>query len=657
MKRFLLKTNRKNNHFQGLSRIVGMLLILLSQKGFSQAPTITWDKTIGSSSTENAGSLIKTSDGGYLLGGDFYGSNAANRDRTQNGWDTGNNLYEDYWVVKLDAAGNKVWDRVLGSSLTDIGGYVCQTTDGGYIVGGTSNGAVNGDKTTPNKGNGNNDYWIVKLDASGNKLWDQTFGSTSHDNLKSIMATSDGGCILGGVSSGTASGDKSVGTKGSADYWVVKVSSSGTKQWDKTYGGSLSDQLIKVIQTSDGGYLFGGYTLSFATGDKTESSRGSNDYWVVKADANGDKQWDKRFGGDADDFLTSLTETTDGGFVLIGNIEGTSTGGDVTDTHVSTTFPDAWIVKISSSGTKVWDFIYGGSRDEDEADIITTSDGGFMCLISAGFTEDGDITPSSPLRGGEDYWFLKLNADGTKNWDKIVGSDGSETVVSVVQTTDGGYLAYGRVGSTGGGDQTVNYSSIDLWLVKLGGGLCTLSATATTTAATCSGSGAIANGQLILATNSGGTKAAYSIGSSYSGVDFSSATSIGSLPYTVTSTLTNPTVPQPYTIRVFNSATCYQDYVVVLPPTKCVAADLSVTVSPVTQTGNAGEFLTYTVTLNNAGPDTAGDIQIKVPMPEPKATLLSAQASNGTYNTTTNIWTITSLPVGNATLAFTVKVN
>jgi hypothetical protein len=195
----------------------------------------------------------------------------------------------------------KQWDKDFGGSSSSSNDLTSlqQTTDGGYILGGFSDSPAGGDKTQPSQGSF--DYWVVKIDAGGNKQWDKTFGGSSGDRLTSLHQTADGGYILGGYSSSGAGGDKTQASKGGDDYWVVKIDASGNKQWDKTFGGSNQDYLSSLQQTTDGGYILGGYSSSGSGGEKTQPSQGSFDYWVVKIDAGGNKQWDKGFGGSGTD--------------------------------------------------------------------------------------------------------------------------------------------------------------------------------------------------------------------------------------------------------------------------------------------------------------------------------------------------------------------
>src|SRR6478735_4111411 len=187
----------------------------------------------------------------------------------------------------------KLWDKTFGGSSSNGLSALLQTSDGGYILGGQSDSGISGDKSGPSKGGV--DYWVVKLDANANKLWDKTIGGSNHDQFPYLKQTADGGYILGGTSLSGIGGDKSQVNKGIRDYWVVKLDGSGNKIWDKTFGGSEDDVLSCLQQTTDGGYILGGWSASGISGDKSQPVVGnisSDDFWVIKLDANGNKTWD-----------------------------------------------------------------------------------------------------------------------------------------------------------------------------------------------------------------------------------------------------------------------------------------------------------------------------------------------------------------------------
>jgi hypothetical protein len=158
--------------------------------------------------------------------------------------------------------------------------WVEQTTDGGFILGGTSGSDISGDKTENT--NGIKDYWIVKTDSLGSIQWQNTIGGNLNDHLTSISEISDGSYILGGSSLSDSTGDKTENTNGSTDFWILKTDAGGTIQWQNTIGGSDADALNIIRPTSDGGYILGGYTQSHISGDKTENCYGGPDYWIVK---------------------------------------------------------------------------------------------------------------------------------------------------------------------------------------------------------------------------------------------------------------------------------------------------------------------------------------------------------------------------------------
>ena len=234
---------------------------------------IQWQNTIGGYENDNLYSLQQTTDGGYILGGRSM-SNATG-DKTEN-----SQGLDDYWVVKIDATGNIQWQNTIGGNSWDELESIEQTSDGGYILGGSSDSDNSGDKTENSQGDF--DYWVVKLDATGNLQWQNTIGGDNWDKLKSIQQTTDGSYIFGGYSSSNISGDKTENSQGNYDYWVINIDSIGNILWQNTIGGLYAEALSSIKQTIDGGYIIGGQSVSPISGDKTEDSQGNNDYWVIK---------------------------------------------------------------------------------------------------------------------------------------------------------------------------------------------------------------------------------------------------------------------------------------------------------------------------------------------------------------------------------------
>lgn len=373
----------------------------------------------------------------------------------------------DYWVVKVDANGVKQWDRRFGGRDIDDLMVVEQTPDGGYILAGATNSPIGGDVSQG--GPGQWDYWLVKLDATGAKQWDKRFGGTEDEVLNAFQQTSDGGYILGGLSGSPASYDVTQPRRGQADFWVLKLDARGTKQWDRRFGGSGFDNIRALQQTSDGGYILGGESDSPAGADKTGPARGQWDYWVVKMDASGTKQWDRTFGGTGEDLLWSLQQTLDGGYILGGFCDSPA-GGD--RTQPSQGLNDYWILKLDANGTKQWDRSVGGSGNDVLRSIRQLADASFVLAGTSNSPVGGDITQVSP--GAYDYWIVQLDALGTKQWDRRFGGNDYDELRTLHPTPDGGFMLGGTSFSPASGDRTqASQGWADYWVVKVGTGALT----------------------------------------------------------------------------------------------------------------------------------------------------------------------------------------
>jgi hypothetical protein len=438
-------------------------------------PGIEWDKKYGGNMAEKFVTMTATPDGGYILAGNSNSGMSGEKSEPKRGPVAQTPFTEtDYWIVKIAADGSKQWDKTIGGNGQDQLSAIISTSDGGYLVGGTSRSNASGEKSqdawNPQASdlNKKNDYWIIKLAANGSKQWDKTIGGTVTDDLKSIAQTADGGYILAGNSNSSNSGDKSQRPKGSTDYWVVKITSDGTKQWDKAIGGSGEEDLTAVKQTSDGGYILAGSSNSPVSSDKTEAGRGHYDYWLVKISENGTKQWDKTYGGNTSDVCSSFITTADGGY-LLGGTSFSTKSGEKSENYKG--INDYWVVKVSSDGALQWDKTIGGYGVEYLKSVGSVNDGGY---ILAGYSESGaGADKTSPNKGLSDYWLVKISADGTKIWDKTLGTHSNDFLGCALQTADGGFLLAGDVdtglaiGDKTQGNKDTFSGYTDFWLVKL----------------------------------------------------------------------------------------------------------------------------------------------------------------------------------------------
>jgi len=375
----------------------------------------------------------------------------------------------DYWIVKLDSANKIEFDKTIGGSKDDILTSLQKTSDVGYILGGYSNSNISGEKTQNMKGG--LDYWIVKLDATGNIQFDKTIGGNGNDDLTAMQQTSDGGYILGGYSFSSKSGNKSENGRGFADYWVVKLDRNGNFQWDKTVGGNNEDFFTSLQQTTDGGYILGGESFSDISGEKSENNHGSDqfsDFWIVKLDSIGNIQFDKTIGGNSTDNLDALQQTSDGGYILGGHSFSDISGDKTENSRGSFGEADYWIVKLNSRGNIIFDKTYGGSDLDILTSIQQTNDGGY--ILGGRSFSNISFEKSENTRGinDDDYWIVKVDFKGNKQFDKTIGGTDFDECYSIKETGKNRYLAGGWSLSNATGDKTSkSRGERDYWLVDI----------------------------------------------------------------------------------------------------------------------------------------------------------------------------------------------
>jgi len=312
---------------------------------------LQWTKTIGGPESEEASSLIQTSDGGYAIAGITQSFGAGE-------WDV--------YVVKLDANGNLQWTKTIGGPDFDVGNSLIQTSDGGYAIAGS----------TRSFGAGEWDVYVVKLDAHGNLQWTKTLGGKKEDIGTSLTQTFDGGYAIAGATKSFSAGED--------DVYVVKLDANGNLQWTKTIGGPGNEMGFSLIQTSDGGYAITGATNSFGAG--------KGDVYVVKLDASGNLQWTKTIGGKEEDVGFSLIQTSDGGYAIAGLTTSFGAGKD-----------DVYVVKLDANGKSQWTKTIGAKNGYlIKSSIIQASDGSYFI---AGTTRSFGA-------GGTDVYFIKLDKNG-----------------------------------------------------------------------------------------------------------------------------------------------------------------------------------------------------------------------------------------------------
>ena len=370
----------------------------------------SWARILGGPGFDQASTAIQTSDGGYVVAG----------------YTTSFGVGADAWILKLDDLGRVEWQKAYGGRGADLASAIQQTADGGYVVvaGHTdsfgppagswifrldSNGSLlwqekvreaSSLRLTEDGGLvvSGGAYTISKMDGMGNAIWTKSFG---RGYAYSVKQTSDGGYIV--------AGNNGIDGAGGLDAWIMKLDTTGTVVWQKTYGGSENDEAYSVEQTTDGGYIVAGYSGSFGGGFA--------DGWVFKLDGSGNIVWQKAYGGrsqGAFSVLGSISKTQDGGFVLAGYTSGFGQG-----------LNDGWVLKIDAQGSPQWQRTFGGSGYDAFGSIQQTSDGGFIV--------SGYLQTNPRVSDTTDAFVLKLDANGNIPHCHIMGT--SDPVVTATDTT------------------------------------------------------------------------------------------------------------------------------------------------------------------------------------------------------------------------------
>ncbi len=373
-----------------------LLVLFFPQSVSAQPPATEWIQTIGGAYVEGATSVIQTSNGDFVFVG------------VTNSYGTGK---YDIYMVKTDSSGDTIWWRTFGGVEDDEGYSVQETSDGGFIISGS----------TKSFGAGSYDIYLIKTNSSGNVQWSKEFGGSYSDYGYSVIQTSDGGYIVAGrtVSFGA----------GNSDVYLVKTDSGGNVMWTKTFGGTADEDAQSIQQTDDGGYIIAGRT--------TSSGAGSSDVYLIKTDSNGNSLWVRTFGGSNYDSANSVEQTSDGGYIITGRYQTASMVGKL------------YLIKTDSYGDALWSRTIGTNDYSCGESVHETTDGGF---IITGMT----IHSTSSF----DVFLVKTDSSGDTLWTTSYGGNGSEMGYSVQQTDDEGYIVAGMTSSPGA-------DSIDVYLIKL----------------------------------------------------------------------------------------------------------------------------------------------------------------------------------------------
>lgn len=359
---------------------------------------LRWDRAFGGAASDWAYSMTATRDGGLATGGRTESKGAGQ---------------EDLWVVRVDGDGNRLWDRSFGGKATDRGRAIVELDDGGFAVAGaTESGSA-----------GEFDAWVLRLDATGELLWDRRFGGAGTDWASGVVQTRDGGLAVAAY------------TQPSAEIpftaWIIKLDADGKTLWERKFGGEQTDWATAIAETSDGSLAVSGYTES--------QGAGKADMWLLLLGADGELKWQQTFGGSERDYASTVAVTREDEILLGGMTESEGAGG-----------VDIRLISLGLDGKTRWDRTYGGARDDWVRGLVQLQDGGFA---TAGYT-------TSEGAGLYDVWVLELDPDGNVLREQTFGGRKNEWARAIVQLPNGDLATAGDTWSKGAGKS-------DVWVLRI----------------------------------------------------------------------------------------------------------------------------------------------------------------------------------------------
>jgi len=378
---YSIKPSSSDYLFSPVERNITTCDQVVAEQNFSG--TTTWARAY---QRFTALALDITPDGDYILvGSGVYGQ-----------------VSHDAWILKINDLGKVLWQKRydFADAVAEQITSVQVTSDGGYIMAGTFRVSITGDN-----------FWVLRLDSSGNILWQKSYVGAGYESRAFIQATSDGGYVMSGNSGSLSDGYEAI---------VIRLDSSGNILWQKSYSGfALPTYHYEIHQTSDDGYILAGDTTSFGAA--------SSDLLLLKLDSAGDILWQKIYGGTRFEYESSVQQTADGGYILTGITSSFGAG-----------IHSLWLLKLDSAGDIQWQKTYGGTGQELHPSILQTIDGGYILV--------GDTTSFGA--GSRDLLLLKLDSNGNVVQEKTYGTAGNDLAVAIKETSDGGYIFLGNTGNS-----------------------------------------------------------------------------------------------------------------------------------------------------------------------------------------------------------------
>jgi hypothetical protein len=393
------------------------------------AQEVLWQKDIKSTTQDFLSQVTPTVDLQYLITGSSIQSNPSTGSGSAG--QKQNNGY-DFHLVKLNQQGEEVWEKYFAGKNHDYLSASLSTQDGGFLLAGTSYSSKGLDKKDDSKGG--SDIWLIRINEFGDELWQKTIGSTSDEEARAVIQTTDLGFFVAGNVQNSSQG------YGSKDVLLVKLDKNGKELSQIILGGKGLDEVEKMIPTKDGGVLLGMYSRSSEFRDsgspvlssgntnsnplsrypKTTNNFGEGDYWIIKLNKDGKVEWEKNYGGTGDDHLRTLAMTTSG-FIIGGESRSQRSGNKTVGIEEGT---DLWLISLNERGEEIWQKSYNFKN----RDVLM---GMHVILGHNERVKNQDLTKGVLLGGytqaeerietdDETFWMLYVDENGNEQWRKHV---------------------------------------------------------------------------------------------------------------------------------------------------------------------------------------------------------------------------------------------
>ncbi len=433
---------KKNSMCAGIAALL-IVLCLAAVPALAASPGIAWERSLGGSGEEYAKSLQPTNDGGYIAVGDTASTD---------GDITVSYGMIDVWIAKLDASGEKEWEKTIGGSNDDHVTCIELMSDGTLLLSGYT-WSHDGDFSDNHAGIA---IWNMQINEEGSILWKGCYPGRSGSFAMDGKETPDGGMIMIGQSF-SIPGDPMY--HGGYDVLVVKTDQSANTTWERLLGGSGDDFGDNILPLPGGGYIAIGYTNS-DDGD-VSGNHGFYDAWLFRLDDAGNLLWQKCLGGSLHDEGREIFITPDGNFAVMGYTN--SNDGDVSGNHGSF---DYWWALVASDGAILSQKCFGGSDYDHAYDLEMTDNGNFVAL-GVSYSTDGDVSGNA---GNGDFWAVEFDTTGAILWERCFGGSGLDRGQTIRPDPSAGGLFF-LIGDSASTDKDVtgNHGGSDYWIVKVGG--------------------------------------------------------------------------------------------------------------------------------------------------------------------------------------------